>query len=133
MKKYFSNCVHFCCFNPGAASCVRSGYGSEDEHPGQQQSQHAQGGPAHEPTIAPQHTQVTNIEISRQNFLFYYHLLSLEKIPALDVTRNNWMGLETDSVVLCGVFCSVLQVYRRVCPRGAAPCSHRGKMLFKDI
>lgn len=65
IKPQTSNCVHFCRFNPGAASCVRSGNGSEDEHPGQQQSQHAQGGPAHEPTITPQHTQVTNNEKGR--------------------------------------------------------------------
>lgn len=49
-----------CCFDPGAASCVGSGHGSEDEHLGQQQSQHAQGGPAHEPVVAPQHTQVAS-------------------------------------------------------------------------
>lgn len=122
----------FCHFNPGAASCVRSGYGSEDEHPGQQQSQHAQGGPAHEPTITPQHTQVSNIEISRQTVPFHYHLLPLWKIPALDVRRNNWVVLGTDSVVLWVLFCSVLQVYRSVCPRGAAPRSHRGKTLTED-
>lgn len=42
----------------GAASGVGSGHGSEDEHPAQQQSQHAQGGAAHEPTRAPKHPQV---------------------------------------------------------------------------
>lgn len=45
--------------HPGAASCFGSGNGSENEHPDQQQSQHAQGGPAHEQAVAPQHTQVT--------------------------------------------------------------------------
>lgn len=47
--------------HPGAAPSVRSGDGAEDEHPGQQQGQHAQGGPAHEPTITPEHTQVAEM------------------------------------------------------------------------
>lgn len=55
--------VPFCPVIPGAAPRNGSGDGSEDEHPGQQPSQHAQGGPAHEQTIAPQHTQVTQTMI----------------------------------------------------------------------
>lgn len=51
-------CFFFFFYGAGATPGVGSGHGSEDEHLGQQQSQHAQGGPAHEPAITPQHTQV---------------------------------------------------------------------------
>lgn len=42
----------------GAASDHGAGDGAENEHAGQQQSQHAAGGAAHEPAVPPQHTAV---------------------------------------------------------------------------
>lgn len=43
---------------PGATSYHWPGDGAEDEHTGQQQSQHAARGAANEPAMPPQHTQV---------------------------------------------------------------------------
>lgn len=43
---------------PGATPYHWPGDGAEDEHSGQQQSQHAARGAANEPAVSPQHTQV---------------------------------------------------------------------------
>lgn len=122
------------CFDPGAASCVRSGDGSEDEHPGQQQSQHAQGGPAHEPTIAPQHTQVTTsfsclVDIGLQITPGAHSVQSSPCTGLVCSTCHETCLSGNCCRHSCASVFSALQVYRRVCPRGAAPRSHRGKTL----
>lgn len=64
--------LYFSFHGAGATPGVGSGHGSEDEHPGQQQSQHAQGGPAHEPAITPQHTQVAETFDSGRAVLVWF-------------------------------------------------------------
>lgn len=48
----------FMSVHPGTSPSLRPGDGSEDEQAEQQPSQHAEGGPAHEPALPPQHPQV---------------------------------------------------------------------------
>lgn len=103
----------------GAAPCVRPGDGSEDEHLGQQQSQHAAGGAAHEQTIPPQHSPVTETFDSICAVLFIFP-------STYCVVRLSFPRVETAVCLLC------FQVHRRVRPRGAAARPHRGNAACYD-